>query len=201
MAKKTTPSELDNFLGEAPLPDAAPAERPPTPTVHVETEAEALLRKKLAQNEEQKAAIEAFRETLAQFKEPEMDAEVVIKARDAAADSVKVAAQLLKDAQAHYAKQQRTLDELEIRRLELDKMTETERNQQYLEAQKKERFDLAMEAKSRYEILRQAGLLNAEELERLSPKVTPLDRAIAEENLRKRAQTRDPAYRSRGRGM
>ena len=153
-----------------------------------EAPAEDRLKAQIVSNQEQQAEIAKFRDTLAQFKEPATDPELLRAALKSALETLRAAKQLTKDAQANQAFRQAQFDQVQAQVLALDTMTETERNQEYLAAQKKLREEAAKEQQARYASLLKAGLLSAEEMQKLAPPVTPLDRAIGERNQKIRQQ-------------
>jgi hypothetical protein len=140
--------------------------------------------------------IDRVRESLAQFKEPETDPKAIIAAQLEAQKTLDSARKLAKEAESTLRKCQEEFNAIDARAKALDTLTETERNKQYLDSQLKIRLDAAAEQRARYEALTKAGLLSTDEVQKLAPPMTPLDRAIGERNQKmKQAQNSLPALR------
>ena len=181
------------------------SKKEPTVTAHVspevlpqpkiETVAEAAVRKRIEENGQKKEAIQELKEKLAVVALPELDEELLEKAVKTAEDALKTAKDLADVAKENLRVAQAQWDEVVLKRDAANKLSAEDLNRQYLESQKKLRYDAAMEAKTRLDAMANAGLLSAEELRALCPAVTPLDRAISDQ---KRARERKPeVYRRR----
>ncbi len=160
MAKKepTVGDGLAALLGVQASPEpkvqASSPESVPSP--------ESELRAQILANKAETAEIERFRDALATFKEPQQDPALLQEACRSAQEVLNAARQLSKDAEANLKRRQNEVEELKARIKALDNLTETQRNQEYLASQKKQREDSAKEQQARYESLRQAGLLRSQ---------------------------------------
>lgn len=165
------------------------------PLPRVETTAEAAVRKRIEENGQRKEAVDELKEKLSAVALPELDDALLEQAVKTAEDALKTAKDLFNVAQDNMRVAQAQWDEVVLRSAARNQQTEEQRNREYLESQKKLRYDAAMEAKQRLEAMTKAGLLSSEELQKLCPAVTPLDRAISDQ---KRARERKPeVYRRR----
>lgn len=180
----TVGNGLVALLGE-PVAHLSP-EVLPEPKVTIDPEIR--LRQQMQRNQAETAEIERFREALEKFKQPAMDPDLVLAALKSSKELLDAARKLSKDAEANYKARQAEYDELEARAKALDTKTETERNQEYLASQMAQRFQAAKEKQERYERALSMGLLSPEELDKLAPTSSALDRSIAERNQKMRQQ-------------
>ena len=171
----------------------------PSGETRVESPAEAAVRKSIEENGQKKEALEEVKEKLVAADPNQLDPELLEQAAKSAADTLQAAKDVLKAAQAKVDEAQKECDRITLLQSRLPVLTDVQRNQQYLESQKQLRIQAVKESQARYQAMQKAGLLSAEEMQLLMPSVTPLDKAIAEQNLRKKAAERGPApYVRRG---
>lgn len=161
----------------------------PADTHHVETAAEAAVRKRIEDNGQTKEALQEIKEKLVgqpSKTSDSLDPELLEQAAKSADAALKAAKQLVKAAEEKVKLAQKECDDIALLRMQFNQQTDEERNREYLESQKKQRVDAATEQQSRLQAMLNAGLISREELQKLCPSVTPLDQAIADRNKRKR---------------
>lgn len=190
MAKKEPTSNLAEFLQEQAVPVAELRAN-----ARVETSAEAAVRQRIEENEQKKETLEKVKEELVASGPAEPNPALLEQARVSAELRLQAAKQTLKAAQESVAAAQKEVDDIVVLQSAVPQMTEDQRNRQYIESQQKLRQDAIKESRQRYEAMHRAGLLSDAELQSLCPTVTPLDRAISEQNMRKRAKDNRPVFR------
>lgn len=156
--------------------------------VSQEDQAEDSFSTQIINNDAKTVELNRVSDALSAFREPETDPAVIIAAKESAERTLAAARKLAKEAEINLRKCQSQFDEINARARALDTMTEAQRNSEYLESQKQQRFQHAKEQEARYAALTKAGLLSPEEVQKLAPPVTPLDRAIGERNQKLRQQ-------------
>lgn len=152
------------------------------------TDAEDSFSTQIVTNDAKTAELNRVSEALSQFREPETTPELIVAACESAKRTLDAAQKLAKEAAFNLRKCQDEFDSLNAKAKALDTMTDAQRNIEYLESQKKARFEQALEQQKRFAALSQAGLLSQEEMRQLAPPVTALDRAIGERNQKMRIQ-------------
>lgn len=163
--------------------------------VRVESPAEAAVRKRIEDNGQTKETLQEIKEKLVASKAEGPSPELLEQAAKSADEALKAAKQLVKAAEEKVRLAQKECDDIALLRMNLTQQTEDERNREYLESQKRQRVDAAMEQQARFQAMLNAGLISREELQKLCPSVTPLDQAISEQNTRKRIQSNNQVYR------
>lgn len=155
---------------------------PKAPDVHVETVQESAARKEGKLN----AALVAMKEVLPE--EPDFNTKLAAlkEQLSAAQEEVRNAGLLVKEATAGLKRAEEKASQLERSIRFLDTRTDAEINQEYLAVQIQERFDKAVELQARLDAAKRVGLLSDQELSKLVPGMSPIDKAISERNQKAR---------------